>query len=113
MPRERLTAVDLFAGCGALSAGFTSAGAADCRIACANEINPSAAESFRVNHPDTAVMVRDIRRVGPGEIGAVADLKRDDVDIVIGGPPCQGFSTVGKRDDNDPGTSCFWSSSGW
>lgn len=107
MPRERLTAVDLFAGCGALSAGFANADAADCRIACANESNPSAAESFRTNHPGAAVIARDIRCVGSGEIRAVTGLKRGDVDIVIGGPPCQGFSTVGKREDSDPRNLLF------
>ena len=107
MPRERLTAVDLFAGCGALSAGFANADAADYRLVCANEINADAAESFRANHPGAAVIACDIRRVDPREISAMAGLKRGDVDIVIGGPPCQGFSTVGKREDDDPRNLLF------
>ena len=107
MPREQLTVVDLFAGCGALSAGFVEADGADCRITCANEINPSAAESFRANHPAAEVIAQDIRRVGSSEIGAATDLKHGDVDVVIGGPPCQGFSTVGKRDGGDPRNLLF------
>ena len=107
MPRERLNVVDLFAGCGALSAGFAGADAADCRIVCANEMNPVAAESFRANHPDTVMISRDIRSVDSGEICALAGLKRGDVDAVVGGPPCQGFSTVGNREDDDPRNIMF------
>ena len=107
MPRERLNVVDLFAGCGALSAGFAGADAADCRIVCANEMNPVAAESFRANHPDAIMISRDIRSVDSGEIGALAGLKRGDVDAVVGGPPCQGFSTVGNREDDDPRNIMF------
>lgn len=107
MPRERLAAVDLFAGCGALSAGFASADMMDCRIVCANEINPAAARSFKDNHPGAAIVTRDIRDVGPGEICSITCLKPGDIDLVIGGPPCQGFSTVGKRDSNDPRNLLF------
>ncbi len=107
MPRERLTLVDLFAGCGALSAGFTSTDVADCRVVCASEINSAAAESFRANHQDTVVMTRDIRHIDSGDISAITGMKRYDIDIVIGGPPCQGFSTVGKREDNDPRNLLF------
>ena len=107
MPRERLNVVDLFAGCGALSAGFANADAADYRIVCANEVDPAAAESFRANHPDAAMIARDIRSVAAGEISAMAGLKRNEVDVVIGGPPCQGFSTVGNRQAGDPRNSLF------
>ena len=107
MPRERLTAVDLFAGCGALSHGFASADAADCRIVCACEANSAAAESFRANHAHAKVIARDIRDVNSVEICAMAGVKKGDVDAVIGGPPCQGFSTVGKRDNDDPRNLLF------
>ena len=84
MPRERLTAVDLFAGCGALSAGFANADVADYRAVCANEINAAAAESFRANHPSAAVIARDICGVDPREIGAMAVLlKTRDLECLI------------------------------
>ena len=107
MQRERLNVIDLFAGCGALSSGFANARAAEYTIACAIENDPAAAESFRSNHPDSAVIVRDIRTVYSGQIRAMANLKKDEVDVVIGGPPCQGFSTVGKRQANDPRNLMF------
>jgi len=100
-------AIDLFAGCGALSHGFASADAADCRIVCACEENAAAAESFRANHARANVIARDIRDVSSTEICAMAGVKKGDVDAVIGGPPCQGFSTVGNRDDGDPRNLLF------
>ena len=107
MPRERLNVVDLFAGCGALSAGFVSADAADYRIICANELDPTAAESFATNHPDTAVIARDIRTVGVREINEAASLSKGEIDVVVGGPPCQGFSTAGSRHEADPRNDLF------
>ena len=107
MQRERLNVIDLFAGCGALSAGFVNASAAEYSIACAIENDPTAAKSFRSNHLGAAVIVRDIRTVDSNQIRAMTDLKKNEVDVVIGGPPCQGFSTVGKRQENDPRNLMF------
>ena len=102
MPRERLNVVDLFAGCGALSTGFTDASTADYRIACANEIDPAAAESFKLNHPDAVVITQDARRVDASKIESAMCMPISEIDVVVGGPPCQGFSTAGKRKVDDP-----------
>lgn len=82
------TVVSLFAGCGGLDLGFKEAGF---KITWSNEIMPDAAESYKRNLGHTPV-VEDIWKI-------INDVPK--ADIVIGGPPCQAFSLVGKRLEND------------
>lgn len=65
----------------------------------ANELSPMAAETYRYNHPETFVDVKDIRKVRAADIRKHTGRK---VTLVAGGPPCQGFSTLGKRNPRDP-----------
>ncbi len=86
---------DLFTGAGGLSEGFERAG---CNVAFALDVDPVALKTYRLNHPgvpDDQVICRDIRAVEPGEFRRLAGRKR--LDILIGAPPCQGFSHVGHR----------------
>ncbi|MBQ8784534.1 MAG: DNA cytosine methyltransferase [Alphaproteobacteria bacterium] len=85
------TAIDLFAGVGGLSLGFELAGF---KVLWANEYNKSIANAYKKNHPDTIVDSRDIR-----DIDIVKEFSKyvDQIDVVMGGPPCQGFSQKGKR----------------
>lgn len=91
MPRHKpLAACDLFAGCGGLSLGL---GAAGIDVRWANEIDAAAADSYRRNHPTTTVFqcgLADLfERIQAGESGLP---RRGDVQLLAGGPPCQGFS---------------------
>lgn len=89
------TIVDLFAGAGGMSAGFERAGF---RVLAAVEMDELAARTFRLNHPavpDDAVLVQDIRALAPGALRRVVG--RRVVDVLIGSPPCQGFSSAGFR----------------
>lgn len=98
------TVIDLFAGCGGFSEGFRQAGF---RIESAVEIDEWAAATFRGNHPETTVLTEDIRRLrGPD---AIRGLAGKPPDIIIGGPPCQGFSRAGpsNKDPKDPRNSLF------
>jgi DNA (cytosine-5)-methyltransferase 1 len=79
-------AVDLFAGAGGLSCGFLQTGRFE--IAAAFENNPHAQKTYRKNHPETAVY-------GDVDEALTAELGR--VDVVIGGPPCQGFSNANRQ----------------
>lgn len=90
--------VDLFAGCGGFSQGFKKAGF---ESVLAVEIDQWASETYAANHPDTKVVTEDVRKV------AVQSLKLSNIDGVIGGPPCQGFSLSGNRDAKDPRNSLF------
>lgn len=95
-PRENaLTFVDLFAGAGGMSYGLCQAGF---RPLLAVEKDSWAAETYRVNHPQLPpdrVLVADITRLDPAEVAERLGIRRPD--LVVGGPPCQGFSLIGKR----------------
>lgn len=81
--------VDLFAGAGGLSCGLEMAGFSP---TFANEINPNYAETYKRNHPSTEVIVEDIRAVCDGNLKKTLGLKAGEIDLLAGGPPCQGFS---------------------
>ena len=85
------TVIDLFAGVGGLSLGFVMAGF---DVVLANEYDESIAKSYELNHPNTKMICADIRTLTIEETFAEYLGK---IDVVIGGPPCQGFSQKGQR----------------
>lgn len=87
--RQRPTMIDLFAGAGGLSEGLQESGF---RSLYANEIQARYAETFAINHPDTFVDQRDIRNVDAKKVRNKLGLKKGELDLLAGGPPCQGFS---------------------
>ena len=93
---------DLFAGVGGLSQGFIKAG---CSIEFAVEYDASIAASYQKNHPGTDVYNEDISSLDTGDIKK----KHPQIDIIIGGPPCQGFSVIGKMDPEDIRSQLIWS----
>jgi DNA-cytosine methyltransferase len=88
--KNSYTLIDLFAGAGGLSNGFKKAGF---KIISAVEYDPHAAETYSMNHPDTKIFVDNITDIKSKDL----TLEHKSVDLVIGGPPCQGFSMAGKR----------------
>lgn len=97
-----MNVIDLFAGCGGLSTGFEMAGF---DVPLAVEIDAWASETYKKNHPDTFVMTEDITKVL--DLDSLLDSKKFEIDGIIGGPPCQGFSLSGNRDPKDPRNSLF------
>ena len=96
------TVIDLFAGVGGLSLGFEMAGF---EVALANEYDPSIAEAYKKNRPGTKMIVEDITKLPVEETFGPYEGK---VTVVIGGPPCQGFSQKGMRKSiNDPRNFLF------
>jgi DNA (cytosine-5)-methyltransferase 1 len=89
------TFIDLFGGAGGLTLGLVDAG---WRPILAIEHWPDAVETHRLNFPEARVLGDDIRGVTAKRMARAMD---DRPDWVVGGPPCQGFSTVGKRIRND------------
>jgi DNA (cytosine-5)-methyltransferase 1 len=83
--------IDLFAGVGGLSLGFVKAGF---DIVYANEYNKSIAAAYKLNHPNTFVDTTDITKLDFEKTFLKYEGK---IAVVIGGPPCQGFSQKGKR----------------
>ena len=91
-PAGRLTVLDLFAGAGGLSAGLACAGSFDTVEAV--ELDLAAAATYAANHPGSRVFAGSIQDwLSEGDV--------PEVDVIVGGPPCQGFSTLGKQDAED------------
>lgn len=91
---DRYTVVDLFCGAGGMSAGFEAGGF---RIVGAVELDAVSASTFRLNHPCVCaddVIVGDLTDFAVKE-QTVSRIGSQNVDVLIGGPPCQGFSSAG------------------
>ncbi len=86
--------VSLFSGAMGLDIGFMAAGF-DIRVA--NDIDPKSKETIELNVPQISFIFKDINTVSTDELLATASLKKGEVDVLIGGPPCQPFSPAGKR----------------
>lgn len=82
--------IDLFAGAGGLSLGLHRAGG---RAALAVELDRECVETYRLNFADAEAVAADVRELDWSDLSA---------DVVVGGPPCQGFSSLGRRQSDDP-----------
>lgn len=87
-----MNAIDLFAGAGGLSIALHNSGF---NILMANEINPRFAETHHYNFPEVPIVQKDINDLSSEDWNELIGDK--EVDLVVGGPPCQGFSIFGKR----------------
>jgi DNA (cytosine-5)-methyltransferase 1 len=107
-PHRRPVAIDLFSGVGGLGLGFEQAGF---DVLLAVEYDPVHVATHMVNFPQTEVLCRDVARLSRDQVLAAAragyrrlhpDREWDgEIDALIGGPPCQGFSSGGKRETGD------------
>lgn len=109
-----LTVVDLFAGVGGFSSGFlrTNNGTEnfDFDLRLLVDSDPSAVFTFKKNFPRIAYWPKDVSQVQGTEIFRLTKLRPGDLDFLIGGPPCQGFSPNGKRwleDNRNKLIACF------
>jgi len=96
-------AIELFAGAGGLSIGLEKAGF---EIIVANEIERDFAKTFALNHPTTKLIQDDIHNIN--FVRELELLNLSNIDLLSGGPPCQGFSTVGSKKKKDPRNSLFY-----
>jgi len=103
LPKGGYTAVELFAGAGGLSIGLEKAGI---NVVIANEIMSDFAATLAANHPHTKVINDDIHKIDFAE--ELTKLGLSSVDVLSGGPPCQGFSTIGSKNRKDPRNSLFY-----
>jgi len=98
--------VDLFSGAGGLTFGFyyklideQFLKNENCDILFANEWDKAAAEAFRKNFPKITMINKDIKKLTEEEIRD--NISNQEVDLIIGGPPCQSYSTIGRRKYDD------------
>lgn len=98
------TVISTFAGCGGSSLGYKWAGFKELL---AIEWDSNAVETFKLNFPDVPVWQRDIKTVTADEILDFLKIKKGELDLLDGSPPCQGFSTAGKRQVNDARNDLF------
>jgi len=102
---KKFKVLDLFAGVGGLSYGFAHDD--NFEIVASNEIFSDTAKAYSLNHPTIKMYNCDIKDFGLNELFIDLDVKKGNIDIIIGGPPCQAFSTVGKRLIDDPRGKLF------
>ncbi len=105
MKDKKIAVLDLFAGVGGLSYGFSQDD--HFNIVAANEILPDMAKAYSLNHPSVKMYNCDIKDFGITNLERDLQIKKGDIDLIIGGPPCQAFSTVGKRLIDDPRGQLF------
>ena len=94
---RKINVVDLFAGVGGLSYGFSLID--DFDILVANEIEKDISVAYSLNHPGVRVLNCDINELDNAIFSEILNGK--EVDLVVGGPPCQSYSTLGKRQMDD------------
>lgn len=98
-----LSALSLFSGIGGFSLGVSWAGF---NVKGFVELDSGLRKIYRSNFPKTLECGTDITKVSGSQLGAIA-YEIGEVDVIIGGPPCQGFSLSGKRNVNDPRNTLF------
>lgn len=96
-------AIDIFCGCGGLTVGLKKAGF---EIIGAVDINPLSIETYRANHPQVEIWEGDICKLKTSTVKRKLNLRKGELDLLAGCPPCQGFSTMrtlnGARVVDDP-----------
>lgn len=102
--RPRPTVIDLFAGVGGMSLGAARAGF-DVRAAV--ELDPIAVATHAINFPTSRHLNWDVGSTSGEKLLSAAGIEPGRLDGLVGGPPCQGFSEIGKKDVDDPRNSLF------
>ncbi len=99
-----LTAIDLFSGAGGIALGLQNAGF---KVALCSDINEACAKTHEHNLPDVPFHLGDVRELSGELIRQSTGLSVGELDLLVGGPPCQGFSIIGARDPDDPRNGLF------
>lgn len=102
--QTEINVIDLFCGCGGMSFGFLSAGY---KVLAGIDNDTAALETFSFNHPNAKTICGDIRNITGKNIAK--QIKLSKVDVIVGGPPCQGLSLSGPRNFHDPRNRLFLS----
>lgn len=103
-PIDAPTVISLFAGCGGSSLGYSMAGFKELA---AVEWNENAIATFQLNFPDVPMFGGDICTLSVDDLLDMVEIQPGQLDVLDGSPPCQGFSTAGKRIMDDPRNQLF------
>lgn len=96
--------VDYFSGSGGLAEGFSQAGF---KTVMGIDYDENSADTFRKNHPESNYIRADISQLKPENVAEKLDFNNKEIDVIVGGPPCQGFSIAGNREMNDDRNKLF------
>jgi DNA (cytosine-5)-methyltransferase 1 len=99
---NKLKVLDLFCGCGGMTKGLIDAGL---DVIAGIDIWNKAIDSYKCNYNHLAIC-EDLTKLSPYDFKIKYNIN-DNIDLIVGGPPCQSYSTAGKRDKNDPRGSLF------
>lgn len=96
---QRPIGIDLFAGAGGMTLGFEQAGF---DIPISVELDPIHCAIHKFNFPFWSILCRNVVELTGNEIREKLNIPNREIDVIFGGPPCQGFSQIGKRALDDP-----------
>lgn len=103
--KHKLKVIDLFSGCGGFSYGFETAGF---HVVLGVDNDKMALETFKANHKNSDTLLLDLHQ-DTAIHDIIHKVKGHKIDVIIAGPPCQGFSLTGTRDKNDDRNKLFYS----
>lgn len=103
--KAKYNVIDLFCGAGGMSVGFEQSGFFNTLLGTDHDL--ASAGTYKINHLDSGFVRGNVCYASGDDICYAADAKKEDIDVVIGGTPCQGFSTLGKRLVEDPRNLLF------
>jgi DNA (cytosine-5)-methyltransferase 1 len=107
MKREKgrnIAVLDLFCGAGGFSEGFRQAGY---KIVAGIDNDAESLETFKYNFPEAMAINMDLSLSIDNKKSPLKELFKNKIHVIIGGPPCQGFSIAGKRDKTDPRNNLY------
>jgi len=103
--RNRPTAIDIFAGCGGATLGFKNVGF---EVRAAVELDSVACSTYRMNHSEVNLLECDVRRLTADQILSAANLESGQTTVLLGCPPCQGFSRQSRSGAHDDRNRLVW-----
>jgi len=102
--------LDLFCGTGGFSKGFENSERGDFEVVLGIDLLPTSVQTFKLNHTRACGIAGDIRKYRKADVERISESRRGDIDVIVGGPPCQGFSSIRpfrSANDDDPRNTLF------
>jgi len=102
--------IDLFCGTGGFSKGLDNSEKINFDVIFGIDLLKPSVETFKLNHKNAIGLCQDIRKVRKPDISAMLKIKKNDIGVIVGGPPCQGFSSIRpfrSSKDDDPRNTLF------